>query len=109
MNVNYIPREIKHAVINTAGADSDEVVAAVSGKRIRVLAYVLSASAAATLTWKSATTAISGGLEFVGAALVPFSAGFCPVGHFQTAAGEALNLESDAAGDFDGHLVYIEV
>jgi len=110
LNVNEIPQGVKFAVINKSGATTSQIVAAVSGARIRVLGYVLSASGAATLTWITGTsTAISGGLEFVGAALVPFSAGFNPVGHFQTEIGERLALSSDAAVDADGHLVYIEV
>jgi hypothetical protein len=35
--------------------------------------------------------------------------GFCPVGIMETAAGEALQLTTDAAGTVGGQLTYVEV
>lgn len=103
------PQEKKYAVVNTAGADSDEIVAAVTGKKIRVLSYVLAVSGATTLIWHSASTPLTGAMQFVGAVSQPFSSGYNPAGHFETVAGEALNLESSGAVDADGHISYIEV
>ncbi len=107
MNVNHIPQTIKRAVINRA--TTGELVAAVPNKKIRVLAYVIGADAAVAVTFTSASTALTGVIPFVGAVLAPFSSGFWPVGHFETAAGEALNITLSSTEDVDGYLVYIEV
>jgi hypothetical protein len=51
------PREVKYAPINGNTIAEHSIVAAVAGKRIVVLNYVLVAAGAVTVTWKSATTA----------------------------------------------------
>ena len=85
-------------------------MAAVSGKKIRVIGYVLSNGGGATINVKfqSATTdksstkmlAASGGGMSVGA-----PAGF----YFETVAGEALNLNLDAVGTVGLDVTYAEV
>ncbi len=103
------PQQKKYAVINGDNTTAVEIVAAVAGKKIRVLSYVLSVSAATTMLWQSASTAKSGAIHFVGTALVPYSSGYNPAGHLETAVAEALNLKSSANVSFDGHVCYIEV
>lgn len=86
------------------------VVAAVTGKRIRVVTYVLVASGAGTVTWRSATTALSGAMTV--ATGTPISAAPLPEGlagqkgHLETATGEALNLLISGSIQVSGHLVY---
>jgi len=99
----------KYAVLNAAADGTREVVAAVTGIKIRVLSLAADqqADAAATMQFKSATTAITG--EFVSAntkmlVMLPFS----PAGWFETAAGEALQVTT-AGTNVTGCLVYIEV
>jgi len=99
----------KFAVLNAAADGTREVVAAVTGIKIRVLALVADqqADAAATFQFKSATTAITG--ELVSAntkmlVVLPFSS----AGWFETAAGEALQVTT-AGTNVTGCLVYIEV
>jgi hypothetical protein len=91
--------------VNTSGSNS--IVAAVTGKSIRVLGYVMVADAAVTATWLQGVTAISGVMSLAanGGVAAPFS----PVGHFQTAAGAALNLSLGGAVGVRGHLVYVTV
>jgi hypothetical protein len=97
----------KFAAISVSGAGTASVVAAVTSKKIRVLAYSLIASAAMNVTWKSASTSISGAMPVAqNGGLAP---GFCPVGIMETAAGEALQLTTDAAGTVGGQLTYVEV
>lgn len=79
-----------------------ELVAGVSGSKIRVLGYVLSATGALAVTFKSAVTALTGAMPAAANGVIPGS--YSPVGHFETADGEALNLTT--TGDVDGHLVY---
>lgn len=97
----------KYAIISDAASGSNEVVAAVTGKKIRVLAYTLITDDAVTATWRSAANAISGAMEF--AANGGASPAFCPVGHFETVAGEALNINLSGAVGVRGHLTYVEV
>ena len=102
---------MKFEVINRAS--SGEVVAAVAGKRIRVLSYLFSAAALVTVRWDSATTPLSGAMS--AAAGTPFSAPQGPIsaggtmGIMQTERGEALNLTLGGAVQVSGHLVYEEV
>jgi len=94
------------AVITSAGAGDVEVVAAVAGKRIRVLSYYIRQSAAGTVRWESGAggTALSGVMVTTTADLV-VSGDYSPVGHLQTAAGSALSIEAGTAAVM-GHLVY---
>lgn len=98
---------IKFAIIDGASTDNT-VVAAVVGKKIRVLAYVLVVTGAATARWESGAggTALSGQMSL--AANGGVSAPFNPAGWFETAAGSLLNLELSANGA-DGHVVYQEI
>lgn len=98
------------AKIDASSSGSNEIVAAVAGKRIRVLGYVVIANAAVAITWLSASTSLSGAMNLAGAgygvstgqAVTEGFRGF----HLQTAVGEALNLNLSGAVAVGGHLVY---
>ena len=96
---------IKYAVIDAASGDTS-IVAAVAGKRIKVVSYVLVPAGALTARFESAAggTALTGVMSL--AANAELEAGYCPAGHFRTAEGEALSLELSAS-TADGHLTYI--
>lgn len=100
--------QVKFAAIS-GGAGDTTVVAAVAGKKIRVLSYYIRQSAAGTLRWESATggTALTGVMVTTTADLVA-SAEFNPFGHFETVAGQLLNLEQGTAAGM-GHLCYQEI
>jgi len=91
-----------------AGATT-ELVAAVAGKRIRVVGVVAVANVSGTVTFKSSTTAISGDIPVAakGGVVMPLadvrSAPYC--GWMDTAAGEALNVTTVTC-TLDGVLVY---
>lgn len=99
----------KFAAISAASSGNNTIVAAVTGKKIRVLSYSLVVTSAVTAQWKSAT----GGANLSGA--MPFganggiSAPHSPVGHFETASGELLNLVLGSAVAVAGHVTYVEV
>jgi hypothetical protein len=97
----------KFATIDEASSGDNQVVAAVAGKKIRVLSYVIVSSAANTCTWRDGTSPISGGMSL--AANGGVSAPYNPLGHFETTANTTLNLNLSAAQSVDGHLTYIEV
>jgi hypothetical protein len=102
-----------NAVINAVGDGSTDqtVVAAVAGMSIEVLQYTYSASADATVTWKSASTAISGPMPILASggianasAPAVFGGQIHPL--FKTAVGEALKVGINAVSTLGGHLVY---
>lgn len=99
----------KYAVISGATSGDNTVVAAVSGKKIRVLALKFVAAGTVNVRFESAAggTALTGVESYVvntGAVL-----NYNPVGWFETVSGELLNMELSAAVQVSGHLTYIEV
>ena len=97
----------KYAEIDVASAGDNTIVAAVTGKKIRVLQYSLVCSDATTVQWKSSGgSTLSGDMSF--AANGGISSAFSPSGLFETVAGEALVLNLSAGNPVSGHLVYTE-
>jgi hypothetical protein len=92
------------ALSGVGNAAAQAVVAAVTGRKIRVLQYVLTTGAAANVQWASAATALSGNMTSAGVA--PISTGLVDCGLFETAAGEALNIVVSNGIAWTGHLVY---
>lgn len=100
---------VKYAVITSSGAGDVTAVAAVAGKKIRVLSYYIRQSAAGTVRFESGAggTALSGVMVTTTADLV-VQGEYSPVGHFETAAGALLNIEAGTAAVM-GHLTYQEI
>ena len=104
------PGGAKYKVIDAATSGDNEIVAAVTGKKIRVLAFVLvMTGTAVTVRFESGAggTALTGQMTPSQGNVI--QAAYAPVGHFETAAGQALNLELGGAQSVDGWLVYAEV
>lgn len=99
----------KYAVIDAASSGDNTIVAAVSGKKIRVLALSLVAAGAVTARFESGAggTALTGQMSMAanGVLVLPLN----EAGWFETAAGSLLNLELGGAVSVDGCLVYQEV
>lgn len=99
----------KTAFANVAAAQTESsLVAAVTGKHIRVLAYIVQCgSSATTVVFNSDSSAITP--TFANAANGGAVVGFNPVGWFETNAGEALTVTT-GSGATTGVLVrYVEV
>lgn len=96
----------KYAVIDHATSGDNEIVAAVTGKKTRVLAVLLMSGGTVNARFESA----AGGTSLTGQMQLTAQAGFVlpfnPVGWFETVAGQALNLELSGAVSVDGCLVY---
>jgi hypothetical protein len=95
-------------VASSSGATT--IVAAVTSKKIRVLALKLTANAAVNVKWQSHVTPTDlTGLSYYAAAgdgeVLPFN----PVGWFDTVAGEALDINLSGAVAVGGHLTYVAV
>lgn len=104
-----VSSEVKYAVIDAASSGDNTLVAAVAGKRIRVLSLYLVAAGAVTVRFESAAggTPLTGQSSMAanGVLALPYN----PTGWFQTVAAELLNLELGGAVSVDGALSYIEV
>jgi hypothetical protein len=99
----------KFATISTSTNGASTLVAAVATKKIRVLSYVLIANGAVNVKFQSHTTPtdLSGLLYLV--ANTGASSGFSPLGHFESTAGEALDINLSGNVAVGGHLSYVEV
>ncbi len=96
---------VQFASFSDATGDQNVVVAAVTGKKIRVLSYTMNAAGALnTIAWQSASTALSGVFDYADMATVSAESEY---GLFETAAGEALNITMTAAALVAGHVSYV--
>lgn len=102
--------EPQYAAIAAATGGNNTLVAAVTGKSIRVIGVVLVASGGAnTVRFESDAdgTALTGQMDL--AADGQLVSGYNPAGWFETVAGELLNLELANATAVAGYLVYVLV
>ncbi len=97
---------VKQAIINEITIANNGIVAAVSGKSIRVISMMFTVAAAVDLQWKSGGAAITGLMEFADSGGMTHQS---EAGIFWTAVGVALNLDQNAAIQVSGVITYIEV
>lgn len=102
----YAPQ---YAAVDVAASGDNTIVAAVAGKKIRVISVFLVAAGSLTARFESGAggTAKTGqmNLAATGGIVLPAN----QFGWFETAAGQLLNLELSAATSVDGGLTYILV
>ena len=95
-----------YAKIDAASSGDNTLVAATSGRKIKVTALFLVAAGAVTVRFESAAggTALTGQMNFPanGGIVLPENSR----GWFETNAGELLNLELGGAVSVDGALTY---
>jgi len=97
---------VQYATINATTSGNTQVVGAVSGKRIRVIAYAVIANATVSIKFQSGTTDITGSMRVVeGGGIAHAYDG----GLFQTAVGQALNINLSANATVGGYVVYREI
>ena len=101
--------QIKYSTISGNTSGDNTVVAAVTGKKIRVLSLYVITTDAATVAFESGAsgTALTGDVPCAanGGFVLPFNSG----GWFETAASALLNMELNAVSQTSGALSYIEV
>jgi len=98
----------KFAPIACSSSGANAIVAAVEGKKIRVISYLISCNGAVNAKWQSASTDKTG-LLYMDAAGKGAVGPANPIGHFETVANEALNLNLSGAVAVGGHITYVEV
>jgi hypothetical protein len=104
-----LPLTPKYAVVSGATSGNNTLVAAVPGKKIRVLQIVAISAGTTTFRLESGAdgTALTGVVSL--AVNTGFTLPFSPVGWCETVAGALLNMELNAAIQVSGVLAYIEV
>jgi hypothetical protein len=99
----------KYAVITASSSGATTIVAAVTSKKIRVIALKLVANAAVNVKWQSHVTPTDKtGLSYLaanGGEVLPAN----QWGWFETITGEALDINLSGAVAVGGHLTYVEV
>ena len=106
-----LPGPVQQADIDATASGNTQVVAAVSGKKIRVVSVLVTnkASAKRTVKFQSSTTNITAS-HMVAADGGGYSRDALPGGWlFETSAGEALNINLDAGGNIGCDVSYQEV
>jgi hypothetical protein len=98
----------KFAFLDATASGNTQVVAAVTSKKIRVLRFALSNDTAVNAYFKSATAGQISSTKRLGANSA-HAAAFSPVGHFETTAGEALQINLSGASNVGVDVVYVEV
>lgn len=100
----------KYAKIAASTSGNNTLVAAVTGKKIRVLAYNLMGSGAVNAKFQDGASGTDlTGLKYVAAAGGGICAPFNPVGWFETSVATLLNLNLSGAVAVGGELTYVEV
>ena len=98
--------EPQFVAINTAAGDTTLVAAQAAGVKIRVLAFLIVAAAAATVSFQSGTggTGLTGPMSLTTGAQVNTDAN--PFGVFETAAATLLNLHQTGVVQLSGFLIW---
>ncbi|MGE4163874.1 MAG: hypothetical protein AB7G23_19270 [Vicinamibacterales bacterium] len=101
-----IQSDPQFAAIAAAASGNNTLVAAVTGKRIRVLGFVLVGAGAVTAKFQSGAggTDLTGAMTMAAASVVAVPPN--EPGCFETAVGALLNLNLSAAVSVAGLLVY---
>lgn len=99
----------KFATISASSSGNNTLVAAVTSKKIRVLAYNFIANGTVNAKFQSGAS----GTDLTGLKYCVVNSGICapfnPVGWFETAAATLLNINLSGAVAIGGELVYVEV
>jgi len=104
LTFGYSP--VQYAPINATSFGDTQIVPAVSGKRIRVIAYAVIANLTVSIKFRSGTTDITGSMRVVeGGGIAHAYDG----GLFETDVGQPLNINLSNNATVGGYVVYREV
>lgn len=102
-------KTLKFATIATSSSGATAIVAAVTGKQIKVVGVWLCANGTVNVKWQSASTDITGLVYLFQGNGYVLPTGSPGAAHwFETASGEALNINLSAAIAVGGSIVYYE-
>lgn len=99
--------DIRRIAISASASGDNAILAAITAKRIRLVAVALTAAGAVNVKWKSgASTDLSSAMVLAASGdgfVLPYNV----AGWVETAAGEALNLNLSGAVAVTGHVTVI--
>lgn len=98
----------KYSSIAISSSGNNTIVSAVTGKKLRVLSYKLSANGAVNAKWLSGTTTDLTGFSYFASNSLEV-APFNPIGWFETSASALLTISLSGSVAVGGHMTYIEV
>ena len=102
---------IKRKAVSVSSSGDNSVISGVTGKKLVVISGHLVSAGTVAVTLKSGTgggaVSLSGAMPLVANGQIQMQ--YSPVGHFETAAGSALNISLGGAVAVTGLLTYIEV
>lgn len=100
----------KFQKITASSSGATTIVAAVTSKKIRVIAWDVVVNAAVNFKWQSHVTPTDvTGLYYMSGQGNGVARGYNPVGYFETVSGEALDINLSGAVAVGGVLTYVEV
>lgn len=103
--IDGFPVEVKTALVSVGASTTASVVAAVTGKKLRVIYLSLFADNVTNANFRTNTTDISGSIRFSTTGIVfPLVPKW-----FETVAGEPLTVNNASATNVTGIVGYIEV
>ncbi len=91
-------------VINTATAETAELVAATTGSRIQIIGFYIESEGTQNVTFLSASTAKTGPLEFADTDSLSMTMEDPPI---NLTVSEALNMTTTGSVQINGWLVYV--
>lgn len=98
----------QYAAITASSSGATNVVAGVSGKKVYILRWSLSANGNVNVNWQShTTTGTATGLHYM-TQYASAGGAYCPAGIFATVAGEGLDINLSAAVAVGGELTYVQ-
>lgn len=103
----YVDGPIKSVPVAISASGDNTLVAAVPGKKIRMLAGQFTAAGTVSLLFKSGSTNLSGAMSLLNSGQIRLDP--APMGHLETAVGEALIANLSGAIAVGGWVNYIEV
>jgi len=95
------------ASIDFATTATHEVIAAITGMKLRVVSMFLRSDDVVTIQLLSGATAIGGTMQMTDGDYIQLNIN--EYGHFETSAATLLNMELSAAISVDGHVCYVEI
>lgn len=98
--------DIRRIAISASSANANEILAAIAGKRIRLVAAMLTAAGAVNVKWQSGNNDRSSAVV-LSAAGDGFVLPFNPAGWVETDAAAALNLHLSGAVAITGHVTLL--
>ena len=94
------------APVSASGSGATTVVTGVPGKKLRVMAANVIASNTVNVKWQTQSGADLTGLAYV-TQYSGYILGYCPIGWFETVAGDDLLINLSSGVPVGGHITYI--